>query len=181
MTKLVVIVGFVLAFLAGAVVGRSVSQWSQPVQPVVQPPARSLDGEGRGGWFVRELKLTPEQAEQFEKIWREAGARRDGIGQKRRDVRRAREEAIKAIMARLSPEDRQKLDEIERTFYEQDRKLSDEERQVFAMGREQTLSILTPEQQKIYEGMMRRGEGERGRGPGRRPGDRATTRPAPVQ
>src|SRR4029079_17320921 len=61
-TRIIVVIGFVIAFVAGAVVGLQLR--TAPVQATVQP----VQGQ-RPSWLRSELNLSNEQNEQMKAIW----------------------------------------------------------------------------------------------------------------
>ncbi len=149
MTRLVVIIGFVVSFAAGLAVGH---RWlhREPPKP---------DRPGPGGWLAAELKLTPEQSRQLDEIWSET-ARRGGPD---RDERRGRlyRERDEAIVALIRPEDRPKYEAIQKEHAEQVETLGQEWRKSFDTAVARTKEILTPEQRVRYEALMSRHEGPR--------------------
>lgn len=151
MTKAVVIVGFIVAFAAGLVIGLS-----------PQPDAASNEPKAghHGSSLAAQLSLTPEQQSQLDKIWSET-ARRGGRERddRRRRVYKDREDAIAAL---IRPEDRSRYDEIQKKHAEQMASLESEWRTSFQAAVEQTKRILTPEQRTKYDEMLRRHEFDRG-------------------
>jgi Spy/CpxP family protein refolding chaperone len=174
MTRAVVITGFLIAFAAGLVVGTR-------VHPKVETPAtRPVH---RGGWLASDLNLTPQQQEEMKRIWSDtASGDRQGRDERRRDLARQRDEAIKAI---VRPEDKQRYEEILRTYDTDSAALAREGRADFQKAVERTKQILTPDQRARYEEFLRRHDpsrerrrGDREHGPGRRSGPHGSTRPA---
>src|SRR4051812_6824781 len=97
MTKLIVILGFMISFGAGLAVGIRTQRQLQP-EAVPNRDHRPKDG-GPGGWLTRELNLDAKQQEQMKSIWSEA-ARRGGHEQddRRAQLRNERDEAIAALI-----------------------------------------------------------------------------------
>src|SRR5438874_12128139 len=97
-TKLLILVGFLVAFAAGLVVGvqkgRSLSLATPgaPNEPTTRPTTRT---SRHGGMLAKELNLTPEQQEQLNQIWsetlRRGGHERD---EQRRQYRSERDAAL---------------------------------------------------------------------------------------
>jgi len=160
MTKAVVIVGFVVAFTAGLVVGIESRRTAGTRQP---RPGR------HGGWLAAELNLTSEQQEQMREIWSKM-AERGGRDRedRRRQLYRQRDEAIAAL---VRPEDKQRYDAILKNQADQLAALDSEWKSSFQNAVEKTKQIMTLEQRAKYEELLQRHERERGFGDHRR-GDR---------
>lgn len=158
MTRLVVTLGFLLAFAAGMVLG--VRSRTQEPPPEPQPPRH-------GGWLAAELELSPDQRTQLDRIWSETAFRgRHGREERRREIFRARDEAIVGL---IRPEDRPAYEEILRQHSEQMNALEREWKDAFQSAVEQTRELLTPEQRTRYEELLQRQQPERGRPDWRRP------------
>ena len=182
MTKVVLVIGFVVAFCAGlfsglAVRGReALATSSSAVAPAATRPV------GPGGLLATELGLTAEQREQMNRIWGEnARALRHQQDQRRSQFRKEREDAIAAL---IRPEDRAKYDEVQRVHAQHMTDLEKELRASWQKGVEETREILTAEQRVKYEEFLKRREAERASGGGhdqqqqnRRAEERATSRP----
>ncbi len=177
MTKAVVIVGFVIAFTAGLVVGIESRRTAD--KPTTRPYRH-------GGWLAAELNLTSEQQEQMREIWSKT-AERGGRDRedRRRQFFRQRDEAIAAL---IRPEDKARYDEILKTQGDQLAALDNEWRSSFQSAVDQTKKILTEKQQAMYDELLQHHERERGFGErhrsergheiGQRGGHRAASRPA---
>ncbi len=150
MTKVVVVVSFLVAFAAGLVVGAEVRRAGSP-------PAK---GPGRhGGWLAAELSLSAAQQEQLEAIWSETASQgRRQREERRRDLYRQRDEAIAAL---VRPEDRPRYDAILQNHADQMTQLESEWRSSFEAAVERTKQILTPEQRVKYEEVVQRHQGGR--------------------
>jgi Spy/CpxP family protein refolding chaperone len=174
MTKIIVILGFLVAFAAGLVVGVSVH--TREVTTAAQPTTRPMDPRGM---LTKELNLTPQQQEQMKQIWSEV-VRHGGHDQedRRQQYRKERDDAISAM---IKPEERAKFDEIKNTYSEQMAGLDKDRRAAFDNAVKQTKAILTPEQLTKYDDFLKRHQpfdrGGRDR-ENRRGEDRATSRPA---
>lgn len=178
MTRVILIVCFLIAFAAGLAVG---IQSRRPGPPPGDRPGR------HSGWLAGELNLTPQQQEQLKVIWSETAMRG---GREREDRHRECSRDRDAQIAELvRPEDRPKYDEIMRKHAERKAALDREWRSAFDAAVEKTKQILTPEQRVKYETMLKHHEAERGqrdrfrgeredRGP-RRGEHRAASRPTP--
>src|SRR5688572_11814580 len=89
-TKVIVVVGFLVAFGAGLVLGL---QLKQPAVASVNVPQRE-----ERSWLRTELSLNPQQEEQIRTIWSElhhGGRKHD---ERRRQLRDERDEAIAALL-----------------------------------------------------------------------------------
>lgn len=152
MTKVVVVLGFLVAFAAGLAVG---------LRPRPAAPAPTTRPSRHGGWLAAELKLTPEQQEQMEKIWSETAFRgrheREG---RRRELMRQRDEAIVNL---IRPEDKANYEDALKTFSEQMEALDSESRLAFQSAVEQTREILSPDQRTRYDELRQRQDSGRGR------------------
>jgi len=176
MTKLVVIVGFLVAFGAGLAVGIKSRHAALPL--TTRPSHHS-------GWLSAELNLTPQQQEQLKAIWSETmqrgGHERE---EQRRPLRRQRDEGVAAL---IRPEDKPRYDKILEDYSEQTNALDGEWRSSYQAAVERTKQILTPQQRTKYEELLQRHESERGsherhrgereHGIGWRGDDHATSRP----
>jgi Spy/CpxP family protein refolding chaperone len=189
-TKLVVIFGFIVAFAAGLMVGLATrtAGVASPVAPA-SPTTRPGGGRGGpGGFLIRELALSPQQAEQLRKIWSASPGPRD-FDERRGELRRRRDDAVAAL---FSPADKARYDDIQKTYKQQGDALERQMRASFDGKVQQTKQILTPEQRAKYEDIVKRHQsdrGPRGRGghdgppggnAGRRGEERAASRPAPT-
>ena len=166
MTRLIVIIGFLVAFAAGFVVGNGFLA------------SRQINGAGsttrpsREGWLDRELNLDAKQKQQMREIWSEA-ARGGGREheEKRRQLRKERDEAIAAL---VGTDNKARYDEIQQTYSDQMAAQDKEMRDRFRKLQERTKEILTPEQRTKYEELMRRHDRDHD---GRRGDDRPMSRP----
>lgn len=160
--RLVILVGFALAFAAGGSVGM-LAAYDGRRRPRQRP--------GSGRQLGKELGLTAEQQAQMQKIWSEAMG---GQGpQRSRDRRmalyRQRTEAIEAL---LTDDQRARYEEILAEHAREMEKIDQERHRLVQEAVERTKKILTEEQAKKYEEIRksRRRGGGPGRGPDRRLG-----------
>ncbi|HOW19020.1 MAG TPA: periplasmic heavy metal sensor [Phycisphaerae bacterium] len=151
MTKIVVVVGFLVAFAAGFVVG---GQSRHPAAVQTTRPAH------HGGWLVAELNLSPQQQEQMKQIWSETAWRGGGDREERR--RKLAEARDRAIAALIRPEDKGRYDQILKDYAEQVAAMDREWRGSFQAAVERTKQILSPEQRTKYEELLQRHQRERG-------------------
>ena len=152
MTKIVVIVGFLVAFAAGVMVGSLEAR--QRVDAGAQATTMPSTRPSRGGWLTSELGLTSEQREAMDKIWSEmAGRGRGEQEERRRQCRRERDEAIAAL---IPPQDKARLDQIVAEYTEKLAALDRESRAAFHGAVERTKQLLTSEQRTKYEQLLQR-------------------------
>lgn len=186
MTKVVLVIGFIVAFSAGLVCGLAVRGREVQAASTIAT-SRPVTAGGPGGLLAAELGLTAEQREQMNRIWRDnARTLRHQQDQKRAQVRKEREEAIAAL---IRPEDREKYEQALRAHAERVAQIDGELRASWQGGVEETRKILTPEQQKKYDEFLKRREADRASGrdhdreqqnreqQNRRADERATSRP----
>jgi len=156
MTRIVVIIGFLVAFAAGVAVGTGYLGARNAVGAGAQPTTRPVRDRG---WIERELNLTDTQKEQMRKIWadlaRSSGREHDD---KRRQLRRERDEAIAAL---VHAEDLGKYDEIINKYSDQTAALDREMHANFEEKIRQTKEILSPEQREKYEKILKDRERDR--------------------
>jgi hypothetical protein len=195
-TKLIVLLGFAVAFSAGLLTGLK----SRPAAPAIAPAApgpatqqtgprerdrdRDRDGErdrdrdrdrdGDRGFLSRELNLTREQRDQMRQIWAPVAAR---TGREYDEMRRRyRNERDEAIADFIRTQDLQAYDQILKEYQDKLTTLDQEVRAAYQMAVAQTKEILTADQRGKYEELLKRHQpGERGgeRGPRERRGDRS--------
>jgi Spy/CpxP family protein refolding chaperone len=172
MAKLLLIVGFLVSFGAGVAIGPKL--WRQAAAMPTTRPAH------QGGWLTTELSLSTEQQEQLKTIWSDT-AHRGGREQedRRRQFRKEREEAIAAL---IKVEDKEKYDQVLKVYADRNAAMEREWRNSYLAAVERTKQILTPDQRRRYEELLKNREAEhaaRERETGRRVDDRATSRPGP--
>jgi Spy/CpxP family protein refolding chaperone len=176
-TKFVVVIGFLVSFAAGLMVGSIDRKRTEPpAAPTTAPTTRPHRG---GGWITSELGLDADQQKAMEQIWSEtAGKGRRELEERRREIRKDRDEALTAL---VRPEDKPKYDQILKDYQDQQQAIESEMRANFEMAVKQTKELLTPEQRAKYEQLLQRQQWDRGGprgGPGRRGDDRPASRPA---
>lgn len=174
MTKLVVALGFCVAFAAGLMVGMQQANRTQVASNAGVSPPTTMQGQrpGRGrdskNWLPSELNLTQQQQDAMNKIWSEVAQRgRNDQEDRRRQLRRDRDEAMAAL---IRPEDYGQLDQIIRTYAEQLAAIDAEQKASFDAAVQKTKQVLTPAQQTKYEELLKRhqfpGPWRGGGGPG---------------
>lgn len=174
MAKIMVVVGFLVAFAAGLTIGlesrqTSVAAPALPPEGTTKPSTR----QGRGpGWLESELKLSAEQKKQMDKIWSEL-ARGGGREEMDRRRRQFREERDQAILALVKPDDKPTYDAILQNYRDQQQSLEREMRANFENAVKQTNEILTVDQQAKYKELLSRHR------PSDRGGDRGGERGGP--
>ena len=201
MAKIMVVVGFLIAFAAGLAVGVQMRRPIVAQGPMpVEPPTRTTTGPSTrgsrspGSWFAAELKLSPEQRKKMDAIWSEvARGGREEMEKERDALRKQRDEAIIAL---VGPDKKEQYDQIFKDYDEQRKAAERKMRGRFEKAVEETKAILDDEQREKYEKLLARhrpptdrdGRGRGGpRGPGgpenfehRRGGDDgAASRPQP--
>ena len=156
-TRLLFVACFVVAFAAGATAGLVV--------------AKCRRGPHDRSWSMAELNLTSGQRDQMGKIWRDV---MEGAS-KQPDQRRAiTEERDKAIVALLTPQQQAEYEQIVQECNRKLGELSQERNRAFEQAVERTKQVLTPDQAKQYEELMKK---QRERGFGGPPGMRSLQRP----
>lgn len=167
MTKLLVLLGFIVAFGAGWV---SSGAWRLPHPG--GPGERGPKDNNRGGWLAQQLELTPEQQKQLDQIWSEVGGRgRREDPSKRSELRKERDAKILSL---IHPEDRAAYDKAIKDYNDKNEGIEQEWKKTFQRAVEKTREMLTQTQREKYDKMMSRQNwdgGPRDRG-------RASTRPA---
>jgi Spy/CpxP family protein refolding chaperone len=150
MTRVVLVVCFLIAFAAGLAVG------FQSRRPGPPPGDRR---DRHSGWLAGELNLTAQQQEQLRAIWSETAMRG---GREREDGHKECSKDRDAEIARLiRPEDRPQYEEIMRKHADRKAALDREWRAAFDAAVEKTRQILTPEQRIKYETLLKRHEADR--------------------
>ncbi|HYO09338.1 MAG TPA: Spy/CpxP family protein refolding chaperone [Tepidisphaeraceae bacterium] len=174
MTKLVVTIGFFVAFAAGLTVGMTRARHGEGGASSTTQPARGHGNGGGGGgggsrgghrggtpWLVSELNLTPEQAQAMEKIWSETARRgRSEMDDRRRQLRKERDEAIANL---VPPADKPRYDQVLKNYQDQQQAMEKETRGNFDKAVALTKELLTPEQRAKYEELLSK---HQFRGPG---------------
>jgi len=179
MAKILLIIGFAIAFGAGWMMSSGFerrqrqeqqSQASTTTAPTTKPSRR--------GFLASELSLTTEQNEKMKVIWSDM-AHRGGREEwdRRNQFRKDRDEAIAAL---IRPEDKEKLDQVQKNYAEKNAAMDKEMRASYETAVEKTKEILGSEQLKKYEEFLKNHEppkGPREHDQGRRVEDRATSQP----
>ncbi len=152
-TKLIILISFIVAFAAGISVGLVVGRTGKT---------------SRGGSILtRELNLTSEQRDQMQKIWEETvGPIRRLQHEQRQKLQEEREEAILNL---LSPEQREQFEKINEAHSLSMEKFAQHRKDLFNEAQEKTKKILSEDQQKKYEEILKDRGPRRGRFPGRSP------------
>ncbi len=160
-TKAVLLVSFVLVFVAGLAAGRLTAR-------------RRPRHRGRS-WLTSELNLTPDQRDQMQEIWSEATRQPRAPREDWAQARRERDEAVREL---LSDEQTEEYDRIIREREERRQAMADRRRKAFEDAVARTKEILTPEQRAKYDEIRSRMP-ERGRRGPFGPGMRGPRRPEP--
>lgn len=157
-TKLILLIAVCVSFGAGLLIGmESRSSNVAPANPVVvttQPAATAptTRGDRMQSYLSTQLALTADQQAQMKQIWE--SSMRDGMRQhdeKRRQLRKQREEAIVALIA---PEQKSEYEAVLQRYTEGNANLEKEMRGNFERAVDETKKILNPEQRLKYEKML---------------------------
>lgn len=151
--KLLAGIALLLAYAAGIATG-----WAGYTLAGEQPPPP----RDRGSWLSHELRLSPEQKEKMEVIWS-----REARGDDRSTVRDLYDARNNEVRALLTEEQQATFDEIYRAFDQKREAVFAERRARHQKSVEETMAILTPEQQEKYKTIV---EDLEKRGPGRERG-----------
>jgi Spy/CpxP family protein refolding chaperone len=153
MAKVIVIIGFIVSFAAGLIVGIGTRQTS------IASPAATRPSD-RGSWLTSELNLSPTQRDELKKIWSETASHgwRDQED-RRRQLRREREEAIAAL---VKADDKARLEAISKNYSDQLAAMEHESRTAFQDAVKRTKEVLTAEQRTKYEELLQRHQWDRG-------------------
>jgi len=180
MAKVLLVIGFVIAFGAGWMMNRGYEmrtrQEHAQAPTTTAPATRPHRGPG-GSFLTAELNLTTDQQEKMKVIW--DSTRRNGRDDwdRRNQFRKDRDDAIAAL---IRPEDKEKFEQVQKTYTDKNAAMDKEIRNGWESAVEKTKAILQPEQLKKYEEFLKNHEpprGPRGSDQGRRVEDRATSRP----
>ena len=170
--KLIMLLALVFALGAGAVAGY-VGAKRLPAHHGDSGPGGP--GRDRETDLARELNLSDAQREQMRKIWSEAmqGAGREH-GEKIRALQKERDDAVIAL---LSPEQKQTYEKIQADYREKMDAMNNEREKAFTRAVAETNEILDTTQRVKYAEIRKRRQ-ERGGGWGRRGASttQATTR-----
>jgi len=154
-TKLVVILGFLIAFAAGLTVGMA-TRTAGLASPTAPPATRPA---GRGpGFLIEALSLTPQQAENLRQIWSKPPGPHE-FDERRAQLRRERDEAILALVPLA---DRSRYEEAQKNYKDRADAIEHEMRAGFDAKVAATKEILTPEQRAKYEDILKQHGGDRG-------------------
>lgn len=159
--KWIILLGFVVAFCAGGVVGLR-----------VRPPIVASSHEE--SWLSRELHLNPDQAEQVKKIWSD-GVRATLREQddRRKGLRKERDEAIAAL---VPAERKTAYQQVLDRYTMQMNQINQERSKAFEAAEQETKQLLTVDQRQKYEEILK----NRDRGRGRRSETRPSAQAGPV-
>jgi Spy/CpxP family protein refolding chaperone len=183
MAKIMVVIGFLVAFAAGLAVGFEMRRTSHAQAPTTtEPPVRTTGPSTRGsrspgGWIASELKLDAEQRKKMDAIWSDvARGGREESDKERDALRKKRDEAILAL---VGADNKAKYDDIQKQYRDDQQAMERKMRGRFEKAVEETKAILTPEQREKYEQLLARHrppdrdgsrDGGRGRGASNGPG-----------
>ena len=179
MAKVLLIVGFAIAFGAGWMLSSGYERRQRQEQQVQMPTTTAPSTRpSRRGFLASELSLTVDQNEKMKVIWSDMAHRGGREEWDRRNLfRKERDEAIAAL---IRPEDKEKLDQVQNSYSDRNTAMDKEMRSSYESAVEKTKAILGPEQLKKYEEFLKNHEppkDPRDHEQGRRVEDRATSRP----
>ena len=153
MTKLVVLIGFCVAFAAGLTVGVSHERQLQRAASVATTMPTTRPNH-RGGFLPSELNLTPQQQEAFSKIWSDtARGGRSEQDERRHQLLQTRDETIASL---ISPDIKEKYEQALKDYTDQMAAMDKEMRDRFKKAVDETNALLTPEQRTKYEEILSR-------------------------
>jgi Spy/CpxP family protein refolding chaperone len=159
MAKIMVVIGFLIAFAAGLAVGVEMRRPSVAQAPTpLEPPTRTTTGPSTrrspGGWIASELNLSPEQRKKMDAIWSEvAKGGREEMDKERDALRKQRDEAILAL---VGTDNKAKYDDIQKNYRDQQQAMERKMRGRFEKAVEETKAILDDEQREKYEKLLAR-------------------------
>jgi Spy/CpxP family protein refolding chaperone len=141
-----VVTAFIVALLAGTVMGVGLARQAQPTD--------------RHSMLAQELGLSAAQSAQMKEIWSRVVQVGPGARERSRELRRQRDEAIEKLIA---PEQRAAYDRIKQDYTTAVAALDQERKEAFQEAVKKTNQILTEAQRKKYEEIRRRWEERHGR------------------
>jgi Spy/CpxP family protein refolding chaperone len=163
MTKLVVIIGFAVAFAAGLIIGiesRRSGAAATPAPTVSSAGPSTRPMRRGGGWLNSELNLSPDQQQRLNRIWSEMARNgRREQEEKRRALRSERDEEIAALVGEAK---KGQYEAIQAHYSDQLKTLDRESRAAFQTAVEDTRQVLTPEQRARYDELLARHQSDRG-------------------
>ena len=177
MTRLVVFIGFCVAFAAGWTVGLTRHRAAEQ-QSISAPPATTRSIHRGRGFLESELNLTAQQKEQLNTIWSDIA--RGGRGDHENRRQELRDKRDSNIAALIRPEDKPKYEQALQSYRDGVEAMDREVRDRFRKAVEATKAVLTTEQRAKSEQILSRhpfgpsSGGPPGRDRGGR--DRETTR-----
>ena len=162
-TRLILLGCFVVVFAAGLSTG------------LLVPRLTARHGEHSR---FAELKLTPQQREQMNKIWSEVMGSRSGPGSRRETRLALAQERDQKISALLTEDQQSKRDAIVKEYGRKMDELDQERRRAEEEAIKRTRSILTAEQAQKYDILLKeqRDRGQGGPGGSRSPRAGASSR-----
>ncbi len=175
MARIMVIIGFLVAFAAGLTVGREMRRTPILAKAPADPTTRASTGPASrgsrspGGWFASQLNLSPDQQKKMDAIWSEvARGGRQEMDKGRDALGKQRDEAILAL---VGPDNKPAFDKIQKDYQDEQRAMERTMRGRFEKAVEETKAVLDPEQREKYEKLLARYRpsergGDRGRGSG---------------
>jgi hypothetical protein len=150
------LVTFALTFGAGIVLG-----W---VWTPLQKAEASASGP-RGGprpWF-EQLDLSADQKTQMDKTWGDTRQQMQKLSQQRWEMEKKREDAILGL---LDPAQREKYNEIDKSFRAQREALDKQREALFADANARSRALLSPAQQQNWDILTKQFQTRHRHGPG---------------
>lgn len=150
-TSVTILLGFVLMFAAGAVIGM--------VKDKAVPPASPHNHS----WLADQLQLTDQQREQMKEIWQSAMPHQHGdqAMEKRRTLQKERDDAIRAM---LNSDQQAKFDAIEQKYEQSIADLQKNRAKAVQDAVERTKLILNDQQRQKYDELRKHWEADRANG-----------------
>jgi Spy/CpxP family protein refolding chaperone len=137
--KLLILVGFLLTFMAGLTVGR------------LHPFVAAKSTENRP-WLSQQLNLSTEQQRQMKQIWSDAALFPPDIPRKFHEVDHQRDEAVRALM---SDPQRARIEQITREHDAKIASLQAERDRANREAEDRSRQILTDEQRKKFDEILK--------------------------
>ena len=141
MTKLALVLAFLVVMAAGAVVGMAVDRSMLRAAPTVQPPPTRPA-------FPQFPKISPEQKTKIDEIWAAVDALRYQRFTARHDLDVKRAQDIQAL---LSPEQKEKYEAIQTNYRLDVQKLEQNLQDAVKKAEDQTRAVLNDEQRAQYD------------------------------
>lgn len=144
-TYVTILLGFLVMFAAGAIVG------------VVQSKTAAHQRHDRS-WLADQLHLTDAQRQQMQKIWSDAMSKsHDQAIEKRRELQQQRASAIRDL---LTPAQQIQFEKIEKQYEQESADLQKERGRAVQEAVARTKEILNDQQRAKYDELLKQREAE---------------------